>query len=192
MDKDIVKEVLGKKQIKDYTYVILFFLISSFFALAVIRPVLSVAFGLQREAKDLEQLNEVFDRNITTVVQIQSALQEIRPDRHVIEDALPTKPRLYGLMSDIRSAEATAGVQIMSLAVDTVNIKEEKTPQGKLKTVQLSLVMRGDFPQVVQFLAALIDQRRLKSIGSLEMNREGVFGSSGTIRLIVELQGYYL
>ena len=56
----LINRLTQSKETKDYTYAILFLLISSFFAFAVIRPVITIAVSLDREAKDLRVTNDFF------------------------------------------------------------------------------------------------------------------------------------
>jgi hypothetical protein len=61
MDKQsLVKKLLGQKEAKDYSYAVLFLIISSFFALFAIKPALSIAFSLKREAADLDRINILY------------------------------------------------------------------------------------------------------------------------------------
>lgn len=49
--KELILKLTQDKKVKDYSYAILFFAISSFFAWFVIKPVLGIAFSLDRQKK---------------------------------------------------------------------------------------------------------------------------------------------
>jgi hypothetical protein len=56
-----IRDALNKSPYKDYSYAIMFFLVSTFFVVFVIRPVLSIAVALQKESSELEQVNKVYE-----------------------------------------------------------------------------------------------------------------------------------
>lgn len=194
MKKDKVKKILGQKRIRDYTYAILFLLISSFFAIFVIRPVLSVAFALQREAKDLEQINETFEKNIQSVVKLQSELESVRADKHVVEEALPDSPQLRSVIEDLRRVETETGVVYISINVNDITLKSSQSqPEPGLQTLQVELVMQSDFGQAIRLIDNLTNQRRLKSISKLNIVRDTRIGESAQVlKLTMSIDGYYL
>ena len=68
--KTLLKGILNRKDLVDYTYGILFLIISSFFLFFAIRPALTIAFSLQRESIDLKKLNAQYEENVLKIVEM--------------------------------------------------------------------------------------------------------------------------
>ncbi len=62
----LVKKLLSKKT-KDYTYAIAFFLIFSFFLIAVIRPNILSVFSAGERINELEKQNRFYDLQISNI-----------------------------------------------------------------------------------------------------------------------------
>lgn len=192
MTKDDIVRTIKNRSVRDYTYAIMFFLVSAFFAAFVIRPVLSIAIGIQREASDLERINKVYEKNITKVLELQSQLEDLRPRKHVLDEALPSDPQINAVIADIQSAAVESGVPIKSLKISPVELKTDEEPQEEDKdVVTATLFVSSSFDNIEALLRAIANQRRVKSVNNVSMSLSR--SSEGTLlSLEIELDSFYI
>ena len=202
---DRIREALNRGSVKDYTYAVLFFLVSTFFIIFVVRPVLTIAFSLQKEAEELEHINKVYEENISKVLQVQSELEKVRDKKPILSQALPERAQVKLLLDDIQKAAEAQGIQVEKVIVTGIFLKEppisEKTepegsvePEPSTQSVRVQLTLVGSYEQTNNFMTALLNQRRLKSIETLTVqNVEYLTRSEQTgLQLSVRIDAYYL
>jgi Tfp pilus assembly protein PilO len=187
-------QALRNKNVRDYTYAIMFFAVSTFFAIAVIRPVLGIAISIQRQAKDLENINQLYEKNITKVLELQAQIEDLRPRKFVLDEALPTQPRVDAVIAEIRSAAAQSNVRILSLAIDPIDLKTLEPPPEERETemVKATIDAEATFPEIEAFIRAVAGQRRVKGIHNLIMTVNRGSESTVTLTLEIELESYYI
>lgn len=190
------------KKAQDYTYAILFLLVSSFFALLVIRPVLAIAIGLHKEGEDLQRINTVYEQNIGKVLELQADLELLRPKKYLLDDALPNSPKLNALINDIRNVAQSQAVDLDVVGIEGLQIKSSPQNQqiatgNQVYGVKINISLFGSYEEVHKFLLALAQQRRIKTIEAIEIVREKDPKASGSatpafIKLKMSIQAYYL
>ncbi|MFS8159647.1 MAG: type 4a pilus biogenesis protein PilO [Candidatus Roizmanbacteria bacterium] len=192
MDTVAILKKAFNKGVRDYTYIILFFLIASFFVFFVIRPVLAIAISLQKESKDLKEINVVYERNINTIISLQSQLEEIRPLNYLFEAAFPQTPRLDGVLTDIREAAVASNVKIESLEADDVSY-ETQSKASKISPIEITLRVKSDYDHGLLFIQKLLGQRRLKTLDKIRVsNVQKNAVSSGSLQIDMVLSaGFY-
>ncbi len=193
MDKQLlIKKILAKKEVRDYTQIILFFLISSFFLLAAIKPALTIAFSLKREIFDLERINAIYERNILKLVDAQFKLENIRDKTYLLDQALPKSPEMKTLVDNVKQVASAEGVLIDSLSLLSVDLKKEiKGIQPKPLIINMEI--KGEFSTVNNFIKKISDQKRIKIIKNLKILKETDFSTeSAHLKIIMETEGYYL
>lgn len=195
----IVSKITGSKDVKDYTYTILFLLISSFFAVFVIKPVLSIAVSLNKEAKELRIINEVFEKNINTVVTLQNQLQEIRSQAYLVDIAVPKDPLIQSLIDDIRTSAINEGIVVKTIEVtqpepvtNAVVAPGVTPPSLTAKPVAMKLVIQSDFDQAVLFIKTILNQRRLKTISKIALDKSESETGINYLTINLEVEGYHL
>ncbi|OGK57171.1 hypothetical protein A3H83_00750 [Candidatus Roizmanbacteria bacterium RIFCSPLOWO2_02_FULL_39_8] len=188
--KEIAKNISSNKKVKDYTYVTLFFLISSFFALFVIKPVISIAFSLQREEKDLRVVNDTYEAELNQLVDLQSQLEQIRDRIYLLDQALPSPPKIAVLFQSLKNSAAAAGVSILQLNTTNVNL----VSNGKIPSqYTVAMVLEGNYDQTTAFFKELSSQRRIKVIKNLHILKTNQNASeSAHVRLEISLDLFYL
>lgn len=188
----LVAKISGSKEAKDYTYAILFLLISSFFGVAVIKPVLGIAVSLNKEAEELRSINQVFEKNITNVVTLQNQMQEIRSTMYLVDMAIPQEPSIQGLMEDIRAKALDLGIVVKTIEVvqneDAVIVPEEKLVA---KPIAMSISIDSDFDQAISLIKIITNQRRLKTIKSISLDKNEGENETGFLTITIELNGYF-
>lgn len=200
------KNVLNKiktKEVQDYSYAILFLLVSSFFAFFVIRPVLSIAVGLRREGQDLARINQAYEQNITKVLKIQGELDTLRSKKHLLTEALPDGPMIESIITDIRTTAERESISLTQVGIESIELKKAKNSDvieqsGGTKNVTVGIDIQGNFDDGMRFMKALAQQRRIKNIEMIDISRAGEdklaspSAQPSTIKLLISIQAYYL
>ena len=193
MTKNDLLSALKSSKFHDYTYAVLFFAVSAFFAFFVIRPVLSIALGIRREAMDLTEINNDYEKNIQKVLELQYDLEQLRPRRGLIDEALPNQPIVPELIVDIQNASAQAGISVTALQIDPILFKSENEKSTDPKApafIQATFKSSASFAQIQQFLEILAKQRRVKGLRNIRLNLDQV-QSQKVVSLDIEVEAYY-
>lgn len=188
--KELLLKLTKDEKVKDYTYAIMFFFISSFFAWFVIKPVLSIAFSLQRQKIDLENVDMVYEKNLNQLIDTQSKLEMIRDQIELLDTALPIGPHTQGVLQSLQTAAANSGVALSQISITKINLK----PNGKTpETFAINARIDGSFAQSHTFLKELINQRRIKIIKNMHMVTTGALADQPSgVRLDFVLEAAYL
>lgn len=186
-----LKKVFTKKA-QDYSYTIAFFLIFSFFIVAVIRPNVVSVFSSNAKIKELEDTNRILDSQITNVLQIQTAIEQSRDDFFLLKETIATNPQVNKVLSDFNEVTNKNNLTIERMNIADVNLKETTNTQ-KLKSIALHADVSGKYEDFVQFISDLYGQRRLKIVKKLTIARDGKAASeSANLKMQVDVEGYYL
>lgn len=192
MKKNDLLTILKDSKIRDYTYAIIFFIVSTFFAFFVIRPVLTIALSIRREAKDLTAINKDYETNIQKVLSLQYEIEQLRPRRGLIDEAMPSQPMIPQVITDIQNASAQSGVPIKLLSIQAVSLM--KNPEAKIETarptVKAIFKTVDSFAHIQQFLEAIAHQRRVKGLKNINMTVEKL-GEEKVVSLEIEIESYY-
>src|SRR3989338_3545600 len=181
---------IKSQDVKDYSYAILFFVISAFFAFAIIKPVLSVAISLQKEADELKTINETYEKNISKILELQSDLESIREKKYLLEKALPNKPHLQEVINDIQQAAREEKILIQILGIQGTNLKNSQNING-LITISAQLNIKGNFTQVNRFIHNVSGQKRIKKIISVKMIQDKIVDGDDNLNLSMIMEVYY-
>lgn len=197
MEKNVVVkkilEALTTGKTKDYTYLTIFFIVFSIFIFFAIRPSLVTAFSLRKEEADLREVDALYERTIETVVSNQAILEEMRDKLPLLSQALPDGPNINKVLNDLQSAASANTVSLTNLSVEEVDLVEAKTKGTRSFAVRAET--DADFGKVNQLIRALQNQRRLKNIRMVNVGSETTTGEatpSGSLKIMLEVEGYYL
>ncbi len=180
------------KRAKDYTFAIFFLLLFSFFIFFIIRPNLVTGFGLQKELTDLQKLDKDYEQAIFNIVQVQAAVERNRDLFPLLNEAVPATPQVNQVLDDIKKVASESGIDLKKVDINQISLKESKT-KTTIKPYDVAIETQSEFAQVSQFLDKLLKQRRLKSIKTLSIIKEGKEGSgSAQLRIKLEIEGFYL
>jgi len=192
MEKSSVLKKIFSKRAKDYSYAIGFFLISSFFILAVIRPNILSVFVAQQKIQQLEKLNGVFDKQINNVISIQSTIEQYRDDFFLLKEAVPQAPQVNKILSDLNNAIGNNHLAVDKINIGEVNLKDVGTGE-KLKSVAIHSELTGKFEDLSHLISDLYDQRRLKVIKKMTVAKDEKEASdSSQLKIQLDVEGYYL
>lgn len=193
MDKRVIlKNLFNKPEVKDYTYIIFFLIIFSAFAFFIIKPSLTIAFSLRREASDLKKVREIYETNNAKLVSIQTALESLRDKTNLLDEAIPPTAQTKTIIDNIRTAAVGAGISINNLSMSSVDLKSN-IKSNEHKKVSISMTTEGKFPDLQSFIRSIINQRRIKTITDLRISKANPTSTqSGTLKVVIEFEGYYL
>lgn len=188
--KDLILKLTQDTKVKDYSYAILFFLISSFFAWFVIKPVLGIAFSLDRQKKDLLVVDAVYEKSLNELIDTQSKLELIRDRVQLLDEALPSGPQTQSVLISMQNAAAKTGVQMSKVSIARINLK---TKGNTAETFSVNAQIDGSFAQAQSFMRELLNQRRIKTIKDLHLVSVGATEqTSPAVRVTIVVDVAYL
>ena len=164
--KLFITQLLSKKEVADYTYTTLFFIISTMFVLFAIRPSLTIAFALRKEAQELKKINTAYEQNIVKIIALQSQLTTIRNKIHLLEEATPSKPEIKIIINNLQTIADESAVQLKEFGIPEITLKGEVKKEG-LQTIPLSLDLESEYQKLNDFINALSLTRPLTIIKNL-------------------------
>lgn len=187
--KTLTKKLSSKKT-QNYTYLVVFFLIFSFFIFFAIRPSLITAVSLSKEEGDLKKINTSYESTITKIVQVQSDLQENQDKLHLITEALPEKPGLNKILQDIQETAKKNSVQVKKLNIESITLS--KSNSSGVRRAEINLEISSNFDDLSSFLKNLNNQRRIKTIKRIDIGKAAAASSSASLNTIIKITSYYL
>lgn len=195
---------LSGEEIKDYSYLIGFFLIFSFFIFFVIRPNLKSVFESHLLIEKLKKDDALYESEIMSVIDIQEKMINFRNDLPIINSAITFKPDVNQLINDIIKIIKNNFFLVENFSFANVNLKDVSR-ENVLKPISFSLNLIGNFSDLISLINEINQQRRLKLIKSIsvekEINKEMMVASTESAQLSSEsaqlkinliVEGYYL
>jgi len=150
------------------------------------------AFNLQKELQDLKLKSQEFEVEIQKIVDYQTKVEQYRDQFYLLDEALPASPAVAKVFEDLRKSATDSAVILNSINVEEVKIKSEEKLEG-LKGYNMTLNAQSDIFGLQNFLNALTDQRRIKTIENLEISKDSQDGATVeqfTITMLIK--GLYL
>lgn len=192
-DIDLKKliEQLGKGKIRDYSFLTIFFIVFSIFVYFAIRPSLITAFSLKKEEADLKKLDSNYEQTISSVVSNQAAIEEIRDKLPLLSSALPERPKINMILSDIENVGKENSVIVEQISVNKTNllVKSSKSAQSLTVNIQAS----STFDDLLKFIQSLSNQRRLKTIRTINISSQNKSSTqSGQLNIDLEIESFFL
>ena len=187
-----MKRKLFVKKATDYTYTILFFISFAFFTFFVISPNILTILSLREEAGKLHILDTGYENVIKKIIDIQSFLQENGQDLYLLDEALPTLPRINKLVTDTQFSASSSGLNLSTMSINKVDLRDTEKKKVR-RTISITLNGEADFVQSKEFITQIMNDRRLKMIQRITFDQDDKKGSmSGSLKLLLEVEGYYL
>lgn len=188
--KTFLTQLLTKKEVVDYTYATLFFLLSALFAVFAIRPSLSIAFSLKKEAAELKKINEAYEHNINAVIKIQSQLEQVRDKVYLLDEAAPSRIAIKNVIDNVQKTTTEQGIDLKEFNVPSVVLKGNK--EKGIKTVPLTFELNSDYTALDAFVKALFLKRRLTVVNNLQIETDAQSSISATLNTKMSIENYYL
>ncbi len=192
MNKSVIKRKLLVRKATDYSYTILFFLSFAFFTFFVIRPNILTILSLQEEAGKLHILDTGYENVINKIVDIQTFLQENGQDLYLLDEALPTLPQINKLVVDSQYSASSSGMNLSTMSINKVDLRDTAKKTAR-KKISITVEGMASFLQSKDFITQVMNDRRLKMIRQITFDQDEKNGSaSGSLKLLLEVEGYYL
>ena len=189
--EELLKEFSTKKA-KDYTYAIIFFLTFSFFTFFVIKPNITTVVALEKELKELKEIDLSYSNVIDKIINLQTSVEKTRETVGVLGEALPARPQVNQLIEDIRRSSSESGMIIGKLTISEINLKNKSEKSG-YKKIRVDLTSQAGFEEANKFILSLFEQRRIKSVNDITISKDTKESTaSATINVKLLVEGYYL
>lgn len=157
-------------QARDYTFGVIFLILSSFFIFFVIKPVLGIALSLQKEKRDLAEVESKLNKNFSETLRLKNILETSREDEAIINDVIPNRPNISESISLVYQIFDSVGVRLVSM-----NIEQATLLKGEKVASHESFLLRSQFvtnkTNLIALQQKLNSQNRLFSLKSLKVTQ---------------------
>lgn len=179
------KNIFQIKELKEYSYLTFFFIFCAIFLIFVIRPNLKQFFLAKKKVEDLKLIKDDYEKIINKIIDFQSNLEQFRDDYYLINQAIPHRPSINKVLSDIDDQIKKNDLQVEKIMINDVNL----LPGGKeeVESVKINLNIVGNFDNFNQFIKGIINQRRLKEISSFKITKPNEPSASESSELKIDL-----
>jgi hypothetical protein len=196
MKENITGKNVLFKDLQEYIYLSLFFLLSAFFIFFVIRPNLKQVFFANQKLEQLEKINLRYSRLLEKIMAFQNDFQQYREDLVVIDQVVTNSVEINKVISDIQNVIKKGNLVIQSMSVNNIDLKNENKNKAA-KAVQIDLLLNGTFPDYLNFLKELNRQRRAKVFDEVIIQKEkdgSLPQATGSANLKIQLKvsSFYL
>jgi hypothetical protein len=196
MKENITGKNVLFKDLQEYIYLSLFFLLSAFFIFFVIRPNLKQVFFANKKLEQLEKINLRYSRLLEKIMAFQNDFQQYREDLVVIDQVVTNSVEINKVISDIQNVIKKGNLVIQSMSVNNIDLKNENKNKAA-KAVQIDLLLNGTFPDYLNFLKELNRQRRAKVFDEVIIQKEkdgSLPQATGSANLKIQLKvsSFYL
>lgn len=214
--KSLVQKIKQSKKTKDYSLLIVFFIIFSVFAWFAIRPNLVTAVTLHTELDELREKDALYEQVIMSIVEFQTKMETNRDNFYLLEEAVPSNPTIYPALTQIFDAAQESGISVIRMDLREVNLvdtgeatasakqssqrsgSQDEDEEGQDKNVPqqyfLTLDAEANNENVEAFMRTLTNQRRLKLYEdiSLSPSKNIISSESAQFRVQFTIKGLYL
>ncbi len=189
--KKIIR-TLGDKNVRDYIYISIFFILFSIFIFFAIKPALTTAFSLKKEEEELKEKNLIYQKAISDANNNLYVLEDVRDKLYLIDESISNSPQINKVVNDIENASLDSSLFLKNIFVsekiDYIDLKKTD-----FKEVRVNLESQGNFTDVLNMVKVVNAQRRLKLIDNIEFSNEiEISTNSGSLDIKSEIIGFYL
>ncbi len=194
VSKTNITTLLQEKKVQNYSYSIGFFIVFSLFVYFAIRPNLVTAFNLEKEKQTLKEQNKQYEEQILLIVEYQSAIEEYRDSFYLLDEAIPPTADVTKVIDDIRASATESGIALTNITVDPLEFTTDVQQYEEVYNFNITTGGKVQIQQLEAFITTLANQRRIKSIDSLQITRtesdQDNIESQYSINMTIK--GYYL
>lgn len=193
MDRKKLISYLSGKKTRDYTYMIAFFLIFSFFVFVLIRPNLIEIFSSFEKIDQLQKVDTFYEKQIEKSLTLQKDMEQIADRTYLLDDSIASRPKVNKMLDDIKVVLDKNDLKVDKINLFDVNLKDSGVKHTK--GVKITMTVRGSFSGISSFVASIYKQRRLKVIKSMVITKDEEKTSSASAALLsaqIQIEGYYL
>lgn len=196
MKKDsLLAKILTNKQMRDYTSATLFLIISAVFTFLAVKPSLSTAFSLKKEAEDLKKMNEAYEENIEKITVLQSQLADIGSKTYLLYEAMPEKPQINPIINSYKQSAVNEGIILKSFSLSSskINLKGGEKDTG-IEILPIDLDFDADYNKLNNFINNIVNRRRITVFKSIDISesKEATATISGDLNFKGAMEAYYI
>lgn len=188
MIQDEIKNFFVDKK-KDYTYIVLFLIFLSVFIFFAISPSIRTIVSLKKEKSDLEKIDSIYQEKIFDIYQIQKNFEENREKLYLIDEAVSRTPKIDKIIYEIKKVANRNNFLIEKAVINDIDFL--KNNKG-IEKIDIIIEGKTQYNNLVKFINDLFNQRRLKTINKLKINKEKDSSQSSDLIIYLLIQGYYL
>ena len=176
------------------------FLAVSLFLWYAVRPTAETIFYLQREIADKTATSQQMEQKISSLIQAQSAYENVKDRLPLLDQALPHQPDAVILARELRNIADASGASVSAIQIPQVPIiTNESTPGANLaaakplETFPVTVVITGQYQQLKSFLTNVLSLRRITTIDQIAFKQGGgdANAPANTLQLFIRLKTYY-
>lgn len=190
MEKSKITKIFGVSNTRrDYTYGIMFLLISAFFLFFVVRPVLSIALSLNRERQDLVVVEKQLHSNFLKSIALKNSLEKVRDDLGVLDKALPARPQLESTFRLIQKIGNDSNIAVKNIDVEKVTyVKDVPTASDESYLIRAQFVT--NIENLKQFIAEMYNYQKILIIKKMRLSKS-TKAQEVNVNLVIESPTYW-
>jgi len=152
------------KKTRVYTEIVFYFLTTSFFLFAAIRPTAITISELVRKIKDQKLVAQKLQEKINALTLAQERFGIIQENLYLLDQALPKDPQISSLIKQIELLGTKSNVVLKGINYSSVPLRDEFTE--KRREIDFKITAIGDYQNLKSFLFNLGRLRRIVIIDS--------------------------
>lgn len=156
---------LKTKIVRNYTYLILTFFTTAFFAFSAIKPTINTIMKLRRQIIDARISEQKLQEKINALSSGQDLLSTIGNDIEIIESSLPSQPEIGPFVKQIENLAAANLLSFQSLSFGSLPLRKNSSiikikPRANLQECSFNFSLRGYYENLLRFLENSQNLRR--------------------------------
>lgn len=169
---------LQNEKTKKLTSIILTLTFVAIFGIFAISPTVSTIIKLKKELADKQSIEKSLQEKIKNLSILQERYAEIGVDIPYVLDAIPDKPQVALLMSQIQSIARDTNITISNLQNLAVELFSQNIGGEQHFSYSFSVSGTGSFQNIIAFLSQLVNMQRIINVDTLSIDKaaEGVGG----------------
>lgn len=155
-------------------FVVLSFMMVSFFSVFAIRPTLVTISSLIREIEDKREINNQLDQKVAGLPLVQAEYIRTKADVPKVWRAMPDRPEVAGLIWQLELAAVRSGLKLINLQVEPVTLTAEpKVKTGKdWPKIEVGVTVGGNLTQIKGFM------QMINSLGRVIVIKEATWATA--------------
>lgn len=163
---------LKQEKARKISNIVLSLVAFSFFGLFAINPTLSTIAKLKKELSDSKFVDQKLQGKISNLYTLQQKYNNLKSDIPIVLEAVPQTPQIPTLVGQIQALSSESNIllaNIQSFQVEAGNASEIKKD---FYAFSFTVSGEGKYEDVVSFLSAMTNIRRVISLDNLSINKK--------------------
>lgn len=189
-----ITRLYRQKKVRVYTETILSIFMIVFFLLFAIKPAAVTIAGLVKKINDQKLVLKDLEKKVQSLAQARKEYLAIQSDLYLVEQALPTEPKVSHSLKELEALTRQAGITLNTAQFGQVNLKKKKVIAQKTpKEINFNLTTSADYQNLKNFLQILGSLRRTALVNAFGFaTGEKKEGEVKPLELVIKANFYYL